>query len=459
MRENSITITLIITCLILTAILIFIFPDNQMIQTASTIDIVNKAMEKFSSNGLKSSYSYNDKNYPYLKNFLFEEKQSFISSKTDFLEINFPEMKAKIYKNGVVSKEIPILAKGKNSAWGGTPAGIYKVIAGYKSAFSNIAKVYMPWTLHFYGKYYLHGEPYYPNGKLLISEYSGGCIRFKNDNAETIWQETEIGMPVLIINKESDNHQYNSLKGRGKIVEISAQSYLIADLNNYFIFAEKNSQKPLPIASLTKLMTAVVTAENASLKRTIRVKERMLSAYGSTKGLTPGKNFKLIELLHPLLIESSNDAAEVLSYMLGKEKTINLMNEKTKLIGMQNTTYVDPSGLSEENTSTAEDLFYLADYISDIRPSFLKISKGEIITTFGSVDFNDLKNKNIFEKSEDFIGGKTGFILKSKYTGLFIFKMPISEQESRDIVIILLGSDDLEKDVGEVIKWWFNNNL
>ncbi|GAG91729.1 unnamed protein product [marine sediment metagenome] len=142
------------------------------------------------------------------------------------------------------------------------------------------------------------------------------------------------------------------------------------------------------------------------------------------------------------------------------------MNEKAKAILMEKTSFIDPSGLGAENISTAQDLFYLARYILNAHIPFLKISRGEKVTSFGKVrfDLENLKNKNIFAEHSNFIGGKTGLIAVSDYVGLFIFRFPLETDNGieleRKIVIILLGSPtfgDLEKDAQNILNWLKEN--
>jgi len=354
---------------------------------------------------------------------LFEDiEKEFISSKTDFLKVNLAKMKITIYKEGSLIKEVPILIKGNTNNWGGSAVGLYRILSGNKTSFSIGSDVYMPYALHYYGKYYIHGIPYYPGGVKFDSLFSGGCLRLKDEDAESIYELSELNMPVLVIDKKRDYYEY-STKDITEFPELSAKSYLVADLDSGYVFAEKNSSDPLPIASLTKLMTAVVVAENVNLKKSILIKEKMLEAYGSTKGLEVGKRFRVVELFYPLLIESSNDVAEALSYFLGREKTIKLMNEKAKLVSMEQTEFTDPSGFDPGNISTARDLFYLARYIFNNRPPILEITKGNKVRSFGNVSFDIEKfwNKNVFIDDPTFIGGKTGYIIESKSTAVFIF--------------------------------------
>ncbi len=393
----------------------------------------------------------------YLK--LFEEvREQLISKKTDFLEVNLAEMKIGLYKNGLMTKEVSILTKGDPQNWGGSAVGIYKVISGNELSFSVISNVYMPYALRYYGKYYLHGEPYYPGGGQLDSSISGGCLRLSDQDAKLIYELTELDMPVLVIDKEKDHYEYSKQK-LSESPEISAQSYLVADLDSGYVFAEKDFQKRLPVASLTKLMTAIVITENMDLRKSILVKEKMLEAYGSTEGLESGKWFRVVELFYPLLIESSNDAAEALSYFLGREKTIKLMNEKAEAIFMEQTEFVDPSGFAPENVSTARDLFYLVRYLLNNRPPILEITKGKEVLSFGEVDFEieELWNKNVFIDDPTFVGGKTGFIKASRYTAVFIFRFTTQDGTERNIAIILLGSENNETDTQKIYKWLQEN--
>ncbi|MCK4781440.1 L,D-transpeptidase family protein [Candidatus Parcubacteria bacterium] len=390
---------------------------------------------------------------------LFDEiRQELIFKKTDFLEINLAEMKITLYKEGLAEKKVSILTKGDPQSWGGSAAGLYKIMSGNKSSFSIVSDVYMPYALRYYGKYYLHGEPYYSWGEKLISSVSGGCLRLENKDAKTIYELTEINMPVLVIDKKRDFYEYPNEK-ISKLPKLSAQSYLAADMDSGYILAEKKSEEQLPIASLTKLMTAVVLAENIDLRKSILIKEEMLKAYGSSDGLTAGKRFRVVELFYPLLTESSNNAAEVLSYFLGEEKTIRLMNEKTKSILMEQTRFVDTSGFGSENISTAKDLFYLGRYILNNRPPVLKITRGGEVQSFGKINFEikNLWNKNIFGNDATFIGGKTGFIEESKNTGLFIFRFTDKNNNERNIAIILLGSENIKSDTQKIYIWLQNN--
>jgi D-alanyl-D-alanine carboxypeptidase (penicillin-binding protein 5/6) len=185
----------------------------------------------------------------------------------------------------------------------------------------------------------------------------------------------------------------------------------------------------------------------------------MLTAYGSTEGLESGKKFRVVELFYPLLIESSNDAAEVLSRFLGRERTIQLMNEKAQSILMKNTHFTDPSGFDLGNISTAKDLFYLARYILNNRPLIFEIGKGKSVQSFGKIQFEIKKlwNKNIFIEDPTFVGGKTGFLPEAGQTALFVFRFLEQEGNERNIVISLLSSENIKRDTQRIYIWLQEN--
>lgn len=395
MRKLFLVFLLIFFFLILGGFIIsFFIPQTVIIENSQIPSVDN-------SNSISENNSENYKKEQFYLKTISDVKNEFISEGKSFLEINLSAMKVRLYRDGKLKREVPILARGNPQGWGGSALGLYKIISRNKLSYSIVSEVYMPYALHYYGKYYLHGEPYYPGGETLISPVSGGCIRLSDKDAKDIYELTELGMPVLVIGKEKDYYQFTN-KNLSKFPEVSAKSYLVADLESGFVFAEKNSQKKFPIASLTKLMTAIIVAENVDLRKSILVKPEMLKAYGSTKGLEAGKSFRVVELFYPLLIESSNDAAEVLSYFLGRARTIEMMNEKAKAILMENTQFVDPHGFDPKNVSTAQDLFQLAQYVLEARPLLLEITKGKRVRSFGEVRFEikEFWNKNVFSMTQ-----------------------------------------------------------
>lgn len=392
--------------------------------------------------------------YPALieNNFFEEVKNELIKEKIDFLLINLSEKNLIFFEKGNLKRSYPVLSIGKEGSFWETPAGFYQVEAKDKKIFSSSGKVWMPYSLQFQGNFFIHGWPYYPNGKPVSSEFSGGCIRLSTEDAKEIFEKVKVGTPILITEDDfwPDNFSYQL-----KIPEIDAEEYLVADLKNNFIFLEKDSEKIVPIASITKLMTALVACEYINLWGEIKIKESDL-IFTSKPRLIPGQIYNSFDLLYLLLMESSNEAAKSLSRFLGEENFVEIMNKKAKNLGMRNTEFKDCWGGSPENLSNAKDLFILAKYLYYNRKFILDISKGEIFHDLISKNFSDLKNFNCLYNEKNFIGGKTGKIKAAKETSLSIFEIEF-KKEKRPIMILVLGSDDCCSDTKKILEWIKNN--
>ncbi|MFH0791953.1 MAG: L,D-transpeptidase family protein [bacterium] len=382
-----------------------------------------------------------------------------IGGKESFIHVDLKGMEITLYEKGGAENKLPILRRGNPDNWGGTPLGKYSAVTKNLSSFSNSAQVYMPKAINFYGRYFIHGEPYYPSGKKLITNFSGGCVQLLDKNATTVYNFTKIGMPVVVTDNSADNPPEYVSKNRIPLPIIKAEAYLVGDLDSGLIITSKNIDKQLPTASLTKLMTAVIISENADLESRVIVTKEALKMSGITSGLDAGKKFRILEMFYPLMVESSNDAAEVIASYLGREKTITLMNNKASYLLMSKTKFIDPSGLDLDNVSSVEDMYRLIRYVADVRPPLLAITKGERKTVFGVNPFPTLKNKNIFYDNSEFVGGKAGYLPEAGYGGSFIFELKDGNIDRR-IVIVILGAknylggrDSLREETEAIIEW------
>lgn len=421
------------------------------------------------------SFSYGS--WPALDNanFYDQVRDSFISQKATFISADLSAMQLKYYENGVVVEQFPILAKGRPGSWWETPAGLYKVIEKVPSDFSNFAHVYSPWALDFQGNFLIHGWPYYPDGTPVGSTYSGGCIRLSTDNAKTLYDMVDVGTPVLVSSANfalDDFHEQTAGPG------ISATSYLAADLKSNFVFAEKDPDEQLPIASITKLMTALVAVEYVNIENKITITPDML-VKTSIPRLKVGEQLSLYDLLQPLLKESSNESAVAISNFLGPQYFVELMNQTAKSIGMTNTHFVDPSGSDWGNVSTAHDLFVLAQYLYDNRSFILKMTTNNTDpNVYGPSAFPTLQNFNVFADDPDFVGGKVGINGAASDTILSVFQgefavtatgttvMDASSTASsstaestasttaeRPFMFVILGSDNYTNDATDLLSW------
>jgi hypothetical protein len=229
-----------------------------------------------------------------------------------------------------------------------------------------------------------------------------------------------------------------TIKKNKKVPKISALSYLV---------------QQLPIASVTKLMTAIVADETLGLDTKTTITAPAIDTYGTQGSLKKGETYSVLELFYPLLLESSNDAAEALAYTKDRQSFISDMNQKAKSIGLLNTTYDDASGLSSHNTSTVTDLFRLTQYISKYRKYIFEIST-EDKKQLGKKTW--LSNSR-FRSDSDYVGGKNGYTDEAQKTQIVLFEEEF-EKEKRTIVYIVLRSTDVAYDV-KMLRDYVHKNV
>ncbi|MBI5003870.1 L,D-transpeptidase family protein [Candidatus Kaiserbacteria bacterium] len=381
--------------------------------------------------------------YTSVKLRLIDEKISFISADLSAMEMS-------VYTDGQLALTVPILAKGKIGSWWETPVGIYRVEWREEDHFSSIGHVHQPWSLAFQGNFFIHGWPYYDDGTPVATSYSGGCIRLSTEDAEKVYKLAQVGMPVVVFNTsyQEDSFSYPEKKP----ARISAKGYLLADLNNGTVLASSHASTTAPIASITKLITALVATEYIDLDKKLTV-PRDAIVYTTVPRLHPGEHIRAYDLLFLLLQESSNEAAETLAAERGRNAFIAAMDRKAQSIGLTQSTFSDPSG-AKEDMSTPEDLYKLLRYIYANRSFILDITKGDLAdSAYGTPTFTGLSNFNIIKKApETFVGGKVGQTNEAGETYAGIFSIPVDGHE-RQIVVIVLGSQDVQRDVAKLVQF------
>ncbi len=201
-------------------------------------------------------------------------------------------------------------------------------------------------------------------------------------------------------------------------VSATASAAILINGDTGEVIYEQNADEKLPMASTTKIMTAMLLCEMGDLSKEITVTAEMLRVEGSSMGLLAGDKVTLHDLLYGLLLASGNDAANVVAYTLGG--TVNgfarLMNEKAEELGLKDTHFVTPSGLDAENHyTTARDLANLAR-IAMQNEEFAKAAGSKSATlNYGNPPYKrSLTNHNKLLKTFDgAVGVKTGFTKKS----------------------------------------------
>jgi D-alanyl-D-alanine carboxypeptidase len=241
---------------------------------------------------------------------------------------------------------------------------------------------------------------------------------------------------------------FSALRATNQGTKITAHSYMAVNLSNNTIVLKENPNRRYPLASVTKLMTAVIASEELDLDQEITLTEKMLEPDGYSPSLYLGLTVSARDLLKATLIQSTNDAAEALSYFMGKEKFVALMNKKAKELKMTRTIFHDPHGLDPANQSTVQDLAKLLIYIYKNHPEILDISRNN---NFWLPDptgkLLKFRNLNSFYPLSSFIGGKIGYLFEARQTFASLF-----EVEDNVVAIIFLRSDDYRADTFTILK-------
>lgn len=193
----------------------------------------------------------------------------------------------------------------------------------------------------------------------------------------------------------------------------TASSAILMDMDSGRILYQKDIHQERLVASITKIMTAVITIENGDLDDIVTVGEEVLTMYGSNIYISLGEKITLRDLLYGLLLRSGNDAAIVIGTYIGgsEENFVDMMNKKAKEIGMINTVYHNCHGLDEttKNYSTAYDMAILSSYANKLE-AYKEISGTKKWTTSTENKTYVWHNRNKLLSTYKYAtGGKTGY--------------------------------------------------
>lgn len=224
------------------------------------------------------------------------------------------------------------------------------------------------------------------------------------------------------------------------MTNVHAQSYCVMSGDEHEVVEENDMHKAQSVASISKIMTAIIAIEEGNLSDRWEVSDAIVKAEGSSLYLQVGQEVTLESLLYGLMLRSGNDAAIEIATHISEDvdQFVILMNEKAKELGMKNTVFHNPSGLDETdggNISTAYDMALLMSYAMK-NPTFATITGSKYYTTESNLRWKN-KNKLLFDFPET-IGGKTGFTKKAGRTLVSV----ASNNETDSIVVSLQMSDD-----------------
>lgn len=239
-------------------------------------------------------------------------------------------------------------------------------------------------------------------------------------------------------------------------IETSARSAILMDMDSNKILYEKNINEQRSVASISKIMTAVVAIESGKLDDKVTIGREINTAYGSGIYIKEGEVLTLRDLLYGLMLRSGNDAAMAIATYVGGNSTnfVKLMNDKAKKIGMNNTVFNNPSGLDQEkgNYSTAHDMAILASYAMK-NNEYKKITstKKYVLKTNKNV-YSWINKNKLLSLYKYTTGGKTGFTEIAKRT-----LVSTASRDNMNLVVVTLNDGNDWQDHQNLFEYGFNN--
>ncbi len=214
-------------------------------------------------------------------------------------------------------------------------------------------------------------------------------------------------------------------------VSVYSSSYVVMERSSYKILAGNNIHKSQSVASISKIMTAIVAIENNNLNDVVNIPKEINTVYGSMLYLKENDKVHIMDLLYGLILRSGNDAAISIAIHTGTTvaRFVELMNNKARELNLTDTLFRNPHGLDEEdggNISSARDMAIIHSYALN-NPIYRQISSSKQYKTY--------KNKNkILANYEYATGGKTGFTKKAKRT-----LVTSAKKDDLELVIVTLN--------------------
>lgn len=234
-----------------------------------------------------------------------------------------------------------------------------------------------------------------------------------------------------------------------------SKAYMVADLTTGAVLAGSNVSARWPTASLTKLMTATLVFDQLATSTDITVTPQMFSVDPDERTLVVGGTYTVEDLLHAMLMPSSNVAAEAMADTIGHAQFMDEMNQRAAQWGMTDTYFADTSGISAANESSADDLLTLAEHVYQDYPGILALTDTPswTITDLANGERTPVYSINTFAGEPFFVGGKTGNTPQAGGNLLSIF-----DYDGHPVLITVLGAPSIPFGDTSALYTWFRES-
>lgn len=238
--------------------------------------------------------------------------------------------------------------------------------------------------------------------------------------------------------------------------QILSTAALIVDVDTGLPLFNKDANKIVPIASTTKIITALISSAYFKPNEVLTVPEDVLSVGGSSMGLKPGEKINYRSLLYGMLLNSGNDAAYTIAqnYPGGEVEFIKVMNSKANSLGLANTHFDNPAGFDSPNHfSSAIDLAKIALMaINDPQIARIVATKDTIVTSDDKTIEHPLKNLNKLLDMQGVLGVKTGTTPQAREN-----LVGLIDRNNHKILTVVLGSNDRFGETEKLFDWVYQN--
>jgi D-alanyl-D-alanine carboxypeptidase (penicillin-binding protein 5/6) len=242
--------------------------------------------------------------------------------------------------------------------------------------------------------------------------------------------------------------------------EVAARSYLLMDTTANQVLASRDPDAPVEPASLTKLMTGYLVfdalrAKKITLQQTVPVSVRAWKMPGSRMFIDPSMQVPVEDLIKGMIVQSGNDATVALAEAVGGtvERFVELMNEQAKALGLKNTGYKNPEGLTAPgHTTTARDLSILATRLMQDFPEYLHYYSIKKYRYQGTPTANDTNRNMLLFRDPTVDGLKTGHTQAAGYCLIATAKRDFPNLQGRRLVAIVLGASSESARANEAQK-------
>ena len=234
-----------------------------------------------------------------------------------------------------------------------------------------------------------------------------------------------------------------------------SSSTIVVDGDSGRILYENNVHDSMLIASITKIMTCILTIENVDLDSEVEIGDEVLEMYGTNIYVQVGEKLTIRDLLYGLMLRSGNDASVVLAKNVfgSEEKFVDMMNKKASELGMNYTKFENPHGLDEstKNYSTAYDMSLLAKYAYNNKTYRKIVSTKKYVTKSNLKSYVWYNRMSLINDYKYCVGGKNGYTPKAGKT-----LVSYASKNNMNLIIVSLNDSDIYNNHEKLYNIYFN---